>query len=135
MLVATVLGVFLIPGNFAFVEDWAANGPPARRVPRRQRPGRGALMEARDPMTRRAETRRSLVAVGVVALGLSLLSACAIGPNYKRPTIESPPTYRGGETPVDARSLADLPWWEVFHDPVLKGSSMSRSPIATTCAS
>ena len=22
---------------------------------------------------------------------------------------------------MDARSLADLPWWEVFHDPVLKG--------------
>jgi len=71
-----------------------------------------------------AMPRRSSVPVALL-LGLTLLSACAIGPNYKRPVIETPPAYRTEAPPeappVDATSLADLPWWQVFQDPVLKG--------------
>ena len=48
-----------------------------------------------------------------------LLSACAIGPNYHPPEAPSAPAYRGEETPA-ATSIADLPWWDVFKDPVLK---------------
>jgi multidrug efflux system outer membrane protein len=48
-------------------------------------------------------------------------SACAVGPNYERPKIETPPAYRSAEPPLDAKSIADLPWWEVFGDPTLKG--------------
>jgi multidrug efflux system outer membrane protein len=54
------------------------------------------------------------------AFGLSL-SACAVGPNYVRPTIETPPGYRGAETLQDSKSIADLPWWDVFRDSTLKG--------------
>ena len=49
----------------------------------------------------------------------TLLSGCAIGPNYKRPAVAEPSTFRGQAT-VEAVSLADAPWWEVFHDPILR---------------
>src|ERR1700675_2559241 len=54
-----------------------------------------------------------------------LLSAgCAVGPNYKRPIVDVPGTYRGG-TPQDAaqpaaESLGDQKWWEVFQDQELQ---------------
>jgi multidrug efflux system outer membrane protein len=50
----------------------------------------------------------------------ALLGGCAIGPNYKRPTVAEPQTFRG-QAVVEAASLADAPWWEVFQDPILKG--------------
>jgi multidrug efflux system outer membrane protein len=54
---------------------------------------------------------------GVVAA--ALLGGCAIGPNYKRPVVAEPQTFRGQAT-AEAVSLADLPWWEVFQDTILK---------------
>ncbi len=54
---------------------------------------------------------------GVVAA--ALLGGCAIGPNYKRPSVAEPQTFRGQAT-AEAASLADAPWWEVFQDPILK---------------
>ena len=77
------------------------------------------------------------------AITLSLLTlltcGCAVGPNYKRPKVEVPPTYRGASpeegaqpgsqpdgnstqqssTPA-AQSLADQKWWDVFQDPTLQ---------------
>jgi outer membrane protein, multidrug efflux system len=49
-----------------------------------------------------------------------LLAGCAIGPDYKRPVVAGPPTFRGQET-AEAVSFADAPWWEVFQDPILQG--------------
>ena len=61
----------------------------------------------------------------IVGAYLVTLCSCAIGPNYRRPTIDTPPAYRGETAPTaapaDATSLADLPWWHVFQDPVLQG--------------
>src|SRR5215831_10241826 len=50
-----------------------------------------------------------------------LLSSCAVGPNYKRPNVPSPPAFRGGPNGAQQASLADLPWWEIFHDETLTG--------------
>lgn len=56
---------------------------------------------------------------------LALACGCAVGPNYKRPTVSVPTVYRG-VTPEEAaqggaaRSLADQKWWEVFEDQQLK---------------
>jgi outer membrane protein, multidrug efflux system len=61
--------------------------------------------------------RQRIVASAVAA---ALLGGCAIGPDYKRPPVAEPATFRGQAT-AEAASLADAPWWEVFHDPVLKG--------------
>ncbi|MBN8547848.1 MAG: efflux transporter outer membrane subunit [Deltaproteobacteria bacterium] len=48
---------------------------------------------------------------------LSLLSACAVGPDYKRPEVDLPATWR--VEIKDASSIADVSWWEEFHDPEL----------------
>jgi outer membrane protein, multidrug efflux system len=61
-------------------------------------------------------------------LGLSLtvlLSAgCAVGPNYKRPRVDVPGTYRGTLPPEAAQpaaeSLGDQKWWDVFQDKQLQ---------------
>jgi outer membrane protein, multidrug efflux system len=51
--------------------------------------------------------------------GALLLAGCAIGPDYKRPPVAEPATFRGQAT-AEAASLADAPWWEVFQDPILR---------------
>jgi outer membrane protein, multidrug efflux system len=55
---------------------------------------------------------------------LTLLTAgCTVGPNYRRPSVPVPPTFRdlgplkGAE---QTASFADLPWWEIFKDPILQ---------------
>jgi len=54
---------------------------------------------------------------GIVAA--AVLSGCALGPDYKRPPVVEPATFRGQAT-GEASSLADAPWWDVFQDPMLK---------------
>jgi multidrug efflux system outer membrane protein len=49
-----------------------------------------------------------------------LLAGCAMGPNYKRPTVPVPGTYRGGPAPASAASLADTKWQTLFDDETLK---------------
>jgi multidrug efflux system outer membrane protein len=46
-----------------------------------------------------------------------VLSGCAVGPDYSRPPIDSPPAYRI-EYP-GAAELANTKWWEQFGDPAL----------------
>jgi multidrug efflux system outer membrane protein len=54
-----------------------------------------------------------------------LTAGCAVGPNYKRPSVDVPGTYRGATPPAEAQpaaeSLADQKWWEVFQDQQLQG--------------
>jgi multidrug efflux system outer membrane protein len=56
--------------------------------------------------------------------GCALAVGCAVGPNYHRPAVQTPATFRdvNGNQPVDAQtaSYADLPWWQVFQDPQLQ---------------
>ncbi len=56
----------------------------------------------------------------------TLLSGCAVGPNYKRPVINSPATFRG-ETAAGETSFGDLDWWTVYEDPILQ--SLVREAI------
>ena len=59
---------------------------------------------------------RRLLAAGALAV---LASGCALGPNYKRPTVPVPPTWR--DLPAaESASLANTPWWEMFDDPTLQ---------------
>jgi multidrug efflux system outer membrane protein len=46
-----------------------------------------------------------------------LVSGCMVGPNYRRPPIKIPDTYRYEVR--DARETANTAWWEQFNDPVL----------------
>jgi outer membrane protein, multidrug efflux system len=60
----------------------------------------------------------------VLLLAVPLMCGCAVGPNYKRPPIDTPTVYRG-LTPeeaakADSTSFADEKWWNVFQDEQLK---------------
>jgi multidrug efflux system outer membrane protein len=47
----------------------------------------------------------------------AILSGCMVGPNYVRPTVDTPPAWR-----IDydkAADVANTRWWEQFGDPVL----------------
>jgi multidrug efflux system outer membrane protein len=60
----------------------------------------------------------------MMSASLGLACACAVGPNYKRPTVNVPPAYHGlspdEAAKADAKSLADEKWWEVFQDEQLR---------------
>jgi multidrug efflux system outer membrane protein len=48
---------------------------------------------------------------------LALLSGCAVGPDYRRPSIDAPESWRVEET--RAKDVANTEWWGQFEDPVL----------------
>jgi outer membrane protein, multidrug efflux system len=60
-------------------------------------------------------------ALAYLAFGL-LLAGCMVGPDYKRPPVETPSVYRGDSQSsiALAESLGNEKWWEVFQDPVLQ---------------
>jgi multidrug efflux system outer membrane protein len=83
--------------------------------------------------------RRTYFSFALV-LSIAGLTGCAVGPHYKRPTVDVPGTYRestpAAPAPADAKdqqvnskpveterpsqSLGDAKWWEVFEDPQLQ---------------
>jgi len=56
-----------------------------------------------------------------VALPALLVAGCVLGPDYKRPNTPLPNEFRAQIAASEAGSFADLPWWNVFNDPVLQG--------------
>jgi outer membrane protein, multidrug efflux system len=70
-------------------------------------------------------------------LAAALLAGCTVGPNYKRPAVNVPGSYRGETAPESqsaapgsnaaarngpaTASLADEKWWELFEDKELQG--------------
>jgi outer membrane protein, multidrug efflux system len=59
-------------------------------------------------------------AAALVSLLAFVIGGCTVGPNYSRPTILTPDKHRDALEPPKAESLADIPWWELFKDPVLQ---------------
>jgi len=55
--------------------------------------------------------------VASVSLALAA-SGCMLGPDYKRPDIETPDAYVQPTEPGD--SIANLNWWEIYDDPQLQ---------------
>src|SRR5580704_1645876 len=57
-------------------------------------------------------------------LAANLVAGCAVGPNYHKPDLQTPAAYRNlpanSQAEAQAASYADLPWWQVFPDPVLQ---------------
>jgi multidrug efflux system outer membrane protein len=58
-------------------------------------------------------------AVIATVVALAVFSGCAVGPNYKRPTVAAPDNFRFVTSPTPI-SLGELPWWEVFKDATLQ---------------
>ena len=69
----------------------------------------------------RRKSRTRCLAMLATAL---LLSGCTVGPNYHRPAVQAPTAFHGPEesqqSQAQSASFADLPWWQVFHDPQLQ---------------
>src|SRR5580704_12594854 len=67
---------------------------------------------------------RFVAAVVAVLMASSLITGCAVGPNYHRPDEQIPPAYRdlsgNSQIPAQTASYADLPWWQVFQDSQLQ---------------
>lgn len=53
----------------------------------------------------------------VIAVALTGLAGCTLGPDYARPSIETPDKWRVDDQ--TANDLADGKWWQQFDDPVL----------------
>jgi len=73
----------------------------------------------------------------LIPLALAATLGCAVGPNYKRPSVDVPGTYRGAQTEEQStnatpgansqstpasptQSLGDAKWFDVFQDPELQ---------------
>ncbi len=55
----------------------------------------------------------------IVAVIVSLLSGCMVGPKYRKPVVQPPVAFRGTADPAappDHTSIGDLKWFEVFKD-------------------
>jgi len=53
----------------------------------------------------------------ITIMTLVLLSACAVGPDYEKPEIDTPEAYRF--TDEEASDVVNTQWWTQFDDPVL----------------
>jgi multidrug efflux system outer membrane protein len=71
----------------------------------------------------------SLLGPAIAVVTSSLFAGCAaVGPNYTRPQVPTPPQYRFVEGSAQAESIADVPWWKVFDDATLQ--ALIREAIA-----
>src|ERR1017187_3909499 len=78
---------------------------------------------------RRSRARKELpmtsIRTSAAMVLLLTLSACKVGPNYKRPAVTVPDQYRGvapdASTQPAGQPFADMQWAAVFQDEVLQG--------------
>jgi multidrug efflux system outer membrane protein len=87
---------------------------------------RGATLESSHHSTERVlrenGTRETFVPHRFVVIGLLaelLIAGCAVGPDYKRPVVESPAAFRA-ERESNNSPAAELAWWEVYKDDTLQ---------------
>jgi multidrug efflux system outer membrane protein len=67
---------------------------------------------------------RRIRSAAFAALLAIVPAGCAVGPNYKRPAIVTPQTFRGADAGTSAAagvSFGDEKWWDVFQDAQLQG--------------
>ncbi len=60
----------------------------------------------------------------VLVMASGVLAGCMVGPNYHRPAVQTPTSFRdlseNAQVTAQAASYADLPWWQVFQDAKLQ---------------
>lgn len=66
------------------------------------------------PVERKVLPMRKYIVVLVFS---GMLTGCMVGPDYQRPVVETPVTWRIEET--TAQDLANTAWWRQLDDPVL----------------
>ena len=66
------------------------------------------------------EARLRVATVAIALAGISVLAAgCAIGPNYKRPGVETPEHYKESPGEANAAAIQADQWWTLFNDTTL----------------
>lgn len=55
--------------------------------------------------------------LGWLPVVIVTLAGCAVGPDYRRPSVDAPEAFRFEEK--EAKDVANTAWWELFQDPVL----------------
>ena len=113
MLAATCIAIFLIPMTFYVVERLVAPRFAGKNLP----PRRGGWVTCADSRRRPSFPSSSC--------------GCAVGPDYRRPDVETPRSWSIEEK--DARDLADTAWWEQLNDPVLNDLVARRPPREQGC--
>ena len=81
------------------------------------------VLTSPNPQPRQRNRFPNLVSGLSLAFGvgcLAFFSGCAVGPDYKRPTVEAPGNFRNAPVAAATNSFADLPWWDVYRDETLK---------------
>lgn len=53
-------------------------------------------------------------------LALVIFAGCAVGPNYRRPLLNSPPSFRDDNTFTNGAAQV-VEWWQVYQDETLQG--------------
>jgi multidrug efflux system outer membrane protein len=79
-------------------------------------------MLSRGSLTGKRKQRKGEKIMHKIVVSTVLMLAlfgCMVGPNYQRPVVEPPPSFRFEEK--EARDLANTAWWEQFGDSVLNG--------------
>ena len=60
----------------------------------------------------------------ILVASIIILASCTVGPDYKRPAINTPNDYRRAATDTgphsQTNSVGDLGWWDIYNDPQLK---------------
>lgn len=71
-------------------------------------------------MTLAPKAQNRWCGLGFLGLVVALwIAGCAIGPDYRRPPVNTPANFRGAPT-LSTNSLAELPWWQMFRDETLE---------------
>ena len=75
----------------------------------------------------------------IILLLAGAAAACTLGPDYKRPVVAVPDTYRGAVAPEpaagNAGSIGDQAWWDVFQDDQLQELIRTAPQQNLDCAS
>jgi len=123
MLVATALGVFLIPGNFAFVEG----------LGRKRKTARGRFRPCHHTRRRTEMKQPAFVAV-VTLLVAGCVAGCMVGPDYGRLQFLIPSNYRSPSHPPQLNPSPTFPGGRFSEIQYCKNSSARRYRITMTCA-
>lgn len=79
---------------------------------------------ANSPAQDHARPKKKLELLVAAALLCGSICGCMVGPNYHRPAVQTPGSFRDlsdkPQIEAQAASFADLPWWQVFQDPRLQ---------------
>jgi multidrug efflux system outer membrane protein len=55
----------------------------------------------------------------LLLFGITIFAGCAVGPNYKRPAIDTPAAFRGPEEATNI-PFQELSWWQLYQDSMLQ---------------